>query len=182
MRTSIAMTFAIAFFSISAGCQERTLTPYEFGVLVRENGCKSAEQVAMRQADPDLYLAIMYDLGLCRKQDNAQALAHYLQSAKRGNDESMYSVFLGIAKKGSPKYPQTDEEVKLAQHWLVKAGEKNNWRAAYVLQLCHEIGCWGLPIDLEKSKHYKAVMEKYRPSQALNTDAQQQKLPAVGSR
>jgi len=170
MRTSIAMVFAVAFFSTSAGCQERALTPYEFGVLVREHGCGSAEQVAMRQPDPDLYLGVMYDLGLCRKQDDAQALSHYLRSAKRGNDESMYSVFLEIAKKGS-KEGYKPGEAEQAQHWLIKAGENNNWRAAEVLALCYEKGCWDLPIDKEKTKHYKAVLEKYRPNPSFNTDS-----------
>lgn len=166
MRISIAIAAAVTFFSTSAGCQEQTLTPTNFGVLVRNKGCETAESAAMRQTDPDLYLGIMYDLGLCREQDNAKALEHYLQSAKRGNDESMYSVFLGITKKGS-KEGYKKGEAEQARYWLIKAGEKNNWRAAEVLALCYEKGCWDLPIDMEKSKHYKAVSEKYRPNQSL---------------
>lgn len=170
MRTSIPMIFAVAIFSTSVSCQERALTPYEFGVLVREHGCESAEQVAIRQPDPDFYLGIMYDLGLCRKQDDAQALSHYLQSARRGNDESMYSVFLEIAKKGS-KDGYKSGEAERAQHWLIKAGENNNWRAAYVLALCYKKGCWDLPVDNEKSKHYQEVLKKYRPNPSLEVGA-----------
>lgn len=109
-------------------------------------------------------------------------LTTLFQAAEAGDPEAMYSVFFRIAQKGSPEKPQTEEEIKLAQHWLIKAGENNNWRAAHVLQLCHEVGCWGLPIDLDKSKHYKAVLEKYGPNKSFNRDAQQQASPAVGAR
>jgi TPR repeat protein len=123
----------------------------------------------------------MYDAGICRQKNETKALEHYLKSAKRGNGEAMYSVFLYIAQKGT-KEGYKSGEADLAQYWLVKAGENNNWRAAEVLKLCYEKGCWGLPIDLEKSKHYKAVLEKYGPNPSSNRDAQQQASPAVGAR
>lgn len=130
-----------------------------------------------------LVASLIFLLVACVRAEgkNNSELTRLIHAAEAGDAESMYSVFFLIAQKGSPEHPQTDEEIKLAKHWLVKAGENNNWRAAHVLQLCHEIGCWGLPIDLEKSKHYKAVLEKYGPDQLSNLDVQQQASPAVNA-
>lgn len=90
-------------------------------------------------------------------------LTRLIHAAEAGEPEAMYSVFVHIGQKGA-KEGYKPGETDLAQYWLLKAGESNNWRAAEVLKLCYEKGCWGLPIDLEKSKHYAAVLEKYGPN------------------
>lgn len=108
--------------------------------------------------------------------------ARLLERANAGDVEAMYQLFLDIGKKGSPDHPLSKEEIRLAKYWLDKAGEGNSWRAAFVLQLCYEKGCWDYPIDLEKSKYYQAIFEKYRPNDSFNRETQQQALPAVGAR
>lgn len=104
-----------------------------------------------------------------------------VKAAEAGDSEAMYSLFLHIAQKGT-KEGYKPGEADQAQQWLLKAGELNNWRAAEVLALCYEKACWGLPVDLEKSKHFKEVSEKYRPNKSFNRDAQQQASPALGAR
>ena len=100
-----------------------------------------------------------------------------IKRAEAGDVEAMYQIFVDIGKKGSPENPQSDKEFELAKYWLVKAGENNSWRAAYVLQLCYEKGCWGLPIDLEKSRHYKFVLEKFGPNTTVKRDVPQAARP-----
>ena len=95
--------------------------------------------------------------------------ANLVKAAEAGNSEAMYSLFLHIAQKGT-KEGYKPGEADQAQHWLLKAGELNNWRAAEVLALCYEKACWGLPVNLEKSKHFKEVSEKYRPNLRFNRD------------
>lgn len=104
-----------------------------------------------------------------------------VKAAEAGDSEAMYSLFLNIAQRGT-KEGYKPGEADQAKHWLLKAGELNNWRAAEVLALCYEKACWGLSVDLEKSKHFKEVSEKYRPNTSFNRDAQQQASPAVGAR
>ena len=104
-----------------------------------------------------------------------------VKAAEAGDSEAMYSLFLHIGQKGTKEGYKPDEADQ-ALRWLLKAGELNNWRAAEVLALCYEKGCWGLPIDHEKSKHFKEVSVKYRPNTSFNRDAQQQASPAAGAR
>lgn len=130
-----------------------------------------------------LTFALAFFLGGCVNADDTgtHEPTNLMKAAEAGDSEAMYSLFLHIAQKGT-KEGYKPGEADQAQQWLLKAGELNNWRAAEVLALCYEKGCWGLPIDLEKSKHYKEVSVKYRPNTSFNRDAQQQASPAVGAR
>ena len=117
--------------------------------------------------------ATFFVLLLFSIQTFAGQIASVVEQAKSGNIDAMYQVFFEIAKKNSPDHPITEAEEDLSRYWLIKAGENNNWRAAQVLQLCYEKGCWGMPIDIEKSKHYKSVVKKFGPKSALKRDAPQ---------
>lgn len=130
-----------------------------------------------------LTFALAFFLGGCVNADDTgtREPTNLIKAAEAGDSEAMYSLFLHIAQKGT-REGYKPGEADQAQQWLLKAGELNNWRAAEVLALCYEKGCWGLPIDLEKSKHYKEVSVKYRPNTSFNRDAQQQASPAVGAR
>ena len=88
---------------------------------------------------------------------------HLRTLAKKGDSEAMYNLFLDVAERLGDQEGPTQEEFIEARGWLIKAGELNNWRAAYVLQLCYTHGCWGFRIDNDKANHYKSVYEKYRP-------------------
>lgn len=87
-----------------------------------------------------------------------------MELAKSGDSEAMYSPFLDVAERGSIKPPPSREEYEQATQWLLKAGELNNWRAAYILQLCYTKGCWGLSPNKEKAEHYKDVVAKFGPN------------------
>lgn len=90
----------------------------------------------------------------------------------------MYQIFVDVGTLAAQgKHPSKEEQAQ-ATYWLIRAGENNNWRAAEVLKQCYEIGCFGVPIDLEKSKHYKVVLEKYGPNKSVERDAS----PRSGSR
>ena len=82
----------------------------------------------------------------------------------------MYNVFVETMKMGSNEHPLPEKEIEKAKYWLLKAGENNNWRAAYVLQLCYEKGCMGLPVDKEKSDHYKNIVAKFGPNPSFKRD------------
>ena len=91
-------------------------------------------------------------------------LGQLVEAAKGGNAEAMYGVFFTLVSKSSPEHPITKADEELALYWLIKAGENNNFRAALVLSGCYEIGCFGLPIDVNKAKYYKGLVEKLRPN------------------
>lgn len=150
---------------MAVGCKGNALTASEFGALARDSNCATVEAEVKKQTDPDFFLGIMYDDGICRKKDQNKALEHYLESAKQGNDEAMYSVFYEIAVKGK-KERLKPSETKLARYWVIRAAKKDNWRAAMLLRDCYQHGCWFFPIDLEKSKYYGVIFEKYRPNKA----------------
>ena len=86
-----------------------------------------------------------------------------IESARSGNVGAMYALFVTIEQRGSPEHPITDEEQKEATHWLIKAGESNDRRAAQVLALCYEKGCFGVSKDHEKALHYKQLAETPAP-------------------
>jgi TPR repeat protein len=86
-----------------------------------------------------------------------------VEAADSGNAGAMYALFVTIEQRGSSEHPITDEERKFATHWLVKAGESNDSRAAQVLALCYEKGCFGVPLDHEKAVHYKQLSERPAP-------------------
>jgi len=75
----------------------------------------------------------------------------------------MYTVFVAIEQKGTPEKPISDEEQKLATYWLIKAGESRNLRAASVLALCYEKGCFGVPIDPGKAHYYQGISKGGAP-------------------
>lgn len=108
--------------------------------------------------------------------------ARLIEMAKAGDVEAMYQIFFDVAQKVSPEHHLSKEEISLAKYWLDKAGENNSWRAAFVLQLCYENGCWGYPINLKMSKHYQAIFDKYRPKKSLNGDIRQRASPDVDAR
>ena len=97
----------------------------------------------------------------------ATKLANLVHAAEAGDAEAMYSVFVTIARRATPERHLSKDKMELSRYWLIKAGEHDNWCAAEVLQLCYEEGCAGLPIDLEKSKHYAAVVRANRPTTPL---------------
>ena len=84
--------------------------------------------------------------------------------ANDGNSEAMYALFLDVGERGEDNPPPSSAEYEQAKEWLIKAGELNNWRAAYVLQLCYTQGCWGLEPNAEKAEHYKNVVAKFGPN------------------
>jgi TPR repeat protein len=86
-----------------------------------------------------------------------------VESANSGNAGAMYALFVIVEQRGSPEHPITDEEQKIATRWLIKAGESNDSRAAQVLALCYEKGCFGVPLDHEKALYYKQLSERPAP-------------------
>jgi len=101
---------------------------------------------------------------LCGATPASVRLGQLVEAAKGGNAEAMYGVFFTLVSKSSPEHPITKADEELALYWLIKAGENNNFRAALVLSGCYEIGCFGLPIDVNKAKYYKGLVEKLRPN------------------
>ena len=90
-------------------------------------------------------------------------LAQLIASAKAGNNEAMYAVFLSIVQKGSEEHPISKDQEEVARYWLIKAGESENFRAARVLALCYEKGCFGVPVDLERARHYREIAKEPAP-------------------
>lgn len=84
--------------------------------------------------------------------------------AKAGDPEAMYALFVDVGERVGSEPPPSSEEYEQAKQWLLKAGALNNWRAAYVLQLCYKKGCWGLSPNMEKAEHYKNVVAKFGPN------------------
>ena len=70
-------------------------------------------------------------------------------------------MFVSISQHGTA-HGYEPGEIDEARAWLIQAGERNNWKAAQVLALCYEKGCWGLPVDIDRSNHYKKIAEKFR--------------------
>ena len=101
---------------------------------------------------------------------SATEIQEWVKLAESGNSEAMYNVFVETMKLGSHEHPVPEREIEKAKYWLLKAGENNNWRAAYVLQLCYEKGCMGLPIDSEKSVYYKNIVAKFGPNSSFKQD------------
>lgn len=89
--------------------------------------------------------------------------ARLYAAAEDRNPEAMYEVFYEIAKRGTPKHPVSDADYKVARYWLIQAGQAGNLDAASVLQTCYVEGCFGIPIDSAKAKHYKSLLESARP-------------------
>ena len=84
--------------------------------------------------------------------------------AKAGDSEAMYALFVDVGERGENQPLPSSGEYQQAKEWLLKAGELNNWRAAYVLQLCYTKGCWGLVPNKQKAEHYKNVVAKFGPN------------------
>jgi len=101
---------------------------------------------------------------------SATGIKEWVRLAESGNTEAMYNVFVETMKMGSNEHPLPEKEIEKAKYWLLKAGENNNWRAAYVLQLCYEKGCMGLPVDKEKSDHYKNIVANFGPNPSFKRD------------
>lgn len=84
--------------------------------------------------------------------------------ANAGDSEAMYALFVDVGERGDSEHPPSSEEYEQAKQWLLRAGALNNWRAAYVLQLCYTNGCWGLSPNKEKAEYYKNVVAKFGPN------------------
>ena len=90
-------------------------------------------------------------------------IGQLIDAAEKGNSEAMYAVFDTIEQKGTPEKPISNEEQKLATYWLIKAGESRNRRAASVLALCYEKGCFGVPVDPSKALYYQGISKSGAP-------------------
>ena len=187
MRNLFALVLSAMLITTSAGCRGTepvSLTPYEFGVLVREKGCETAEAAVKRQSDPELFLGIMYEIGLCRSKDPAEALVHYRASAQRGNDKAMYAFYVLSGRSDAPWTPkQREEHFGEAMEFLQRSAQLGNRDAAYALSVCLEFGACGLKKDLVESQRLQAFSQSSnQPNSSFNRDAQQQASPAVGAR
>jgi len=100
-------------------------------------------------------LVLLSTSGLCAEPEMSQLV----EAAKAGNSEAMYAIFFSIVKKSTPEKPISDIERQTAAYWLIKAGESKNFRAANVLALCYEKGCFGVPVDPEKARYFKKLAE-----------------------
>ncbi|KZN60854.1 sel1 repeat family protein [Pseudoalteromonas luteoviolacea] len=87
-----------------------------------------------------------------------------LLSANAGDAEAMYSLFVLLYERKKGGCEPTHADCAEAIKWLLQAGELNNWRAAFVLELCYRTGCVGLIPDTQKAMHFKRVYEEHRPA------------------
>ena len=106
----------------------------------------------MKRVLPTLVFAMLSTA--CSAKSDYERL---VEAADSGNAGAMYALFVTIEQRGNPEHPITDEEQKIATHWLIRAGEGNDSRAAKVLALCYEKGCFGVPKDHEKALHYERL-------------------------
>jgi TPR repeat protein len=113
-----------------------------------------------------LFLIVLFS-NVCNGENIKLTQGDLVVLANNGNIEAMYQIFIDIASKHTPEKPLTNEEIELARKWLIKAGENNSWRAAYVLELCYREGCWGVEVDESKAEHYKNVFNEYKPKDEL---------------
>jgi len=108
-----------------------------------------------------LLLSLLLTAGSAHSAD--PDIGELIDAAKNGNSEAMYSVFVTIEQKGTPENPISDEDQKLATYWLIKAGENRNLRAASVLALCYEKGCFGVPVDPSKAHYFQGISKGGAP-------------------
>ncbi len=94
-------------------------------------------------------------------EENRQRL---YRLAEAGNSDAMYAIFVEVGTRAQDDRKVTDDEFEQSTNWLIKAGNLNNWQAAYVLQMCYKKGCAGLEIDDAKAKHYESIFTKHRPN------------------
>ena len=141
------------------------LSMNDFAALLREGKCDVADELLLRQEDPDQFIAAMYNLGICREKDALRARSHYVVSAARGNAEAMYAAWLLTAQMDQGVWTQEDREIHSAQALalLEKSAALNNWRAEYALSVCYAKGACGLPKRPDLSQDLKERSAAHRP-------------------
>ena len=92
---------------------------------LKSGQCDAVEKVIATAPDAEalLYRAELHEIGKCASQDMSQADSLYLQAAKAGNAEAMFSVWHKMAKRVGGPNPPTDAERADALSWLFRAGE-----------------------------------------------------------
>lgn len=85
--------------------------------------------------------------------------AQLLELTNNGNSEAMYASYVDVGERGNSAKKPSEEEHEQVKKWLLKAGELNNWRAAFALELCYRKGCLALEPNSERSQHFKSVYE-----------------------
>lgn len=144
-------------------------TQDEFFRLLNLRRCEEVSKLVSSapEADAFLFRAILHDVGFCAPLDEDLADIFYLQSAKAGNADAMFTLWLRTAKRVGSLNPPTAAERTRAMEWLFRAAELKNWQAAWMLWQFYEnaLAVYGHEADEAQAAHWKQVYElsDFRP-------------------
>ncbi len=155
----LLFAFTLVIFSKFAFASELN----EFFQLAKTNDCGKISSFIEESSDPDYFRAVSYNLEICNKKDGLKALEYYRRSALAGNSESMYSFFVTVGQLPSAE-EQTDELMKEAISWLVKAADQKHHGAATALSSFYKYGGFGFPKDEKKSFYYEKISKSKSPN------------------
>jgi hypothetical protein len=142
----------------------------EFFRLLNFRRCEELSKLVSSapEADGLFFKAIVHDIGFCAPLDESLADTFYLQSAKAGNADAMFPIWLRTAKRVRSPNPPTTAERTQAVEWLFRAGELQNREAAWMLWQFYEnaFAVYGHERDEAEAAHWKQIYELNRPPPA----------------
>jgi len=159
---SLLTTFLLVL-GAQAAVEERQASLFR---ALNSGQCDAVKKIIAEAPDAEalLYRAELHDIGKCASQDLSLADTLYLEAARAGNAEAMYSVWYNMAQRVGGPNPPTDAERAEALKWLFRAGELKNSRAAWMLWQFYEYALYGYERDEVKAAYWKQVYETNRPT------------------
>ncbi len=150
----------LTFLGACSSHETSQMTSVELGILIHDKGCKAADETVSHQPDPDFFIGIMHETGMCRTKDYEKALDYYRRSSRRDNDKAMYSFYV-LSNRADRGWDLKQQDARRDESmiFLQRAAQLGNPRAAYVLSICFEHGACGLRKDIVKANELKAFIE-----------------------
>jgi TPR repeat protein len=135
----------------------------DFFQLAKTKDCDKITAFIGDSEDSNYFSAVSHGFGICTDKNTSKAIEYYRKSAMSGNVEAMYSFFVGVGQLPSAK-EQTEELMKEAKVWLVKAGEKKHSGAATALGTFYKLGAFGFEKDEKKALYFENIAKLASPN------------------